>query len=391
MDAPPSSNLSEDCISEVSVVCDGGTLPALFWDGNEDWVSEAACADYAALHSLKFDETTAIERAESYKSAGNSALKFKQNKAYLRKAVQQYTLALLENVENKELLSVLHSNRAQAALLLGNHRKALIDSEMAIKINPGNLKGWFRAAKSAFGLGNLQQCMDFCQKGLLLANEQTELLSLLETTRAALSKAEEQVIRDKHVQVEIKLYIEEVLIRNLVFGPPILGTQERFPEFSKDRSSFLHWVLFVYPEYSQTDVIKCFDENTPFHEHLDYMFSDANCPLVWDKEGVYTRESLELYYQANAVQAYSIDFLENILLEQSGVYQKYDFIQGDGHQFNDALIDPRDKYFVRVKEDTTLKQVLAAEDHVIPGHPVIYIVSQDSEFKIRFLAGNWEL
>jgi hypothetical protein len=91
------------------------------------------------------------------------------------------------------------------------------------------------------------------------------------------------------------------------------------------------------------------------------------------------------------VQAYSIDFLENILLEQSGVYQKYDFIQGDGHQFNDALIDPRDKYFVRVKEDTTLKQVLAAEDHVIPGHPVIYIVSQDSEFKIRFLAGNWEL
>ena len=78
-------------------------LPALFWDGTEDWINEDNCADFAALQSLKNDEQTPEERADNYKRKGNDALKYKQNKVYVRKAVQQYTLALMEKFDNPEL------------------------------------------------------------------------------------------------------------------------------------------------------------------------------------------------------------------------------------------------------------------------------------------------
>ncbi len=39
-----------------------------------------------------------------------------------------------------ELLSILHSNRAQAHLLLENNRNALEDSREAMKLNSANLK-----------------------------------------------------------------------------------------------------------------------------------------------------------------------------------------------------------------------------------------------------------
>ena len=39
-------------------------LPALFWDGSEDWINEDNCADFAALQSLKYDDSTPEERAE---------------------------------------------------------------------------------------------------------------------------------------------------------------------------------------------------------------------------------------------------------------------------------------------------------------------------------------
>ena len=73
---------------------DDEILPALFWAGSENWVDEDNCADFSALQSLKHESTTPKERAEHYKAKGNEALKFKQNKLYVRKAVQLYTLAL---------------------------------------------------------------------------------------------------------------------------------------------------------------------------------------------------------------------------------------------------------------------------------------------------------
>ena len=114
---------------------DDQTLPALFWDGGENWINEDTCADFAALQSLKRETTTPKERAERYKAEGNEALKFMKNKLYVRKAVQFYTLALQEKFDDAALRSILFGNRAQAALILGNYRKAHVDAERCVGLD----------------------------------------------------------------------------------------------------------------------------------------------------------------------------------------------------------------------------------------------------------------
>ena len=399
----PSENAAERTSGSDSPACPAGSsqggggdeddelLPALFWDGTEDWINEDNCADFAALQSLKYDDTTPEERAEDYKCKGNEALKYKQNKVYVRKAVQQYTLALMEKVDDPSLNSVLHSNRAHAALLLGNFRKALEDAQISVELNPGNVKGWFRAAKSASGLEKLDECIGFCLEGLKVEDGNRDLQSLLKTAKKGVAKREEQVQRDEASRVEVKSFLTQIVKRNLKYGPPIMGTGERTPEFAEDDGDALtHWVLFVYPESMQTDVIERFDERSTFSDQLDDMFADDAPPLEWDSAGNYTRGRLELYYQSNAVRAYPLDIFEGRLLDKARGSRRSEPAQGD-RQWNKGIVDPRDQSMRRVEENNTLAEVLAEQDHVIPGHPVVYVIAKDTEFRARFLAGDWAI
>jgi len=374
---------------------DKDLLPALFWDGTEDWINEDNCADFAALQSLKYDDTTPEERAEAYKTKGNEALKYKQNKIYVRKAVQQYTLGLMERVENPELNSTLHSNRAHAALLLGNMRKALEDAKEAVRLNPNNVKGWFRAAKSAFGLEKLEECAECCQEGLKLEKSNRDMLALSKASKKKIETRTEQTNRDDASRITVASFLTETSKRRLEFGPPIMGTGERMPELSEDdgETVMTYWVLFVYPESMQTDVIEKFDERSTFAEHLDNMFGEGAPPLEWDGAGHYTRNTLELYYQTNAVRAHPVDLVEERLLDKAGISRRSGCTapQGDRQSDKGSKVDPRDQRMVRIDEGKTLAEVLAVDDHVIPGHPVVYVVSKNSDFRAKFLAGEWEI
>jgi hypothetical protein len=54
----------------------------------------------------------------------------------------------------------------------------------------------------------------------------------------------------------------------------------------------LQWpVIFLYPEYGQTDFIEAFHENSAFDDHLDLMFSESPS---WDSHKKYTKKSLRV-------------------------------------------------------------------------------------------------
>ena len=55
------------------------------------------------------------------------------------------------------------------------------------------------------------------------------------------------------------------------------------------------------------------------------------------------------------------------------------------------VIDPRDQKMMLIDESKTLGEVLAEDDCVVPGHPIVYIVAKGTEFREKFLAGEWEL
>ena len=74
---------------------------------------------------------------------GNDALKRgmqMRKKFYLREALDLYTKGLDMGSALPQLLSALHSNRAQAHIMLGNWRNALQDSQRAIQLDAHNLK-----------------------------------------------------------------------------------------------------------------------------------------------------------------------------------------------------------------------------------------------------------
>ena len=79
----------------------------------------------------------------SVQDQGNDALKRGlqlKKKFYLREALNLYTKGLEMGSTLPGLLSVLHSNRAQAHLLLENYRRALEDSLAATGLQESNLK-----------------------------------------------------------------------------------------------------------------------------------------------------------------------------------------------------------------------------------------------------------
>ena len=64
----------------------------------------------------------------------------KMGKKHYSDAIDCYTRAINQNVLSDSENSILFANRAHVNLLLGNHRRALMDAEDAIKLCPTNIK-----------------------------------------------------------------------------------------------------------------------------------------------------------------------------------------------------------------------------------------------------------
>jgi tetratricopeptide (TPR) repeat protein len=131
-------------------------IQQLAYDGTPD-------GNKCAIHSK--------EIAENFKNQGNEW--FKEGK--YKDAAHYYGKAIEAQPNNIQLLSILYSNRAAAHLELGknlnsypleNYRMAMNDSQQAIAMDSKNKKAFFRAAKSAFGLKDVQECLRFCHDGL---------------------------------------------------------------------------------------------------------------------------------------------------------------------------------------------------------------------------------
>ena len=104
----------------------------------------------------------------------------------------------------------------------------------------------------------------------------------------------DQLRQDEVAKMKVSAYLREIEKRQLKLGPPTMGTGERMPELSTDvtdGNAMKYWVLFVYPESMQTDVIESFDERSTFAEQLDDMFGTHAPPLEWDSSGHYARQS----------------------------------------------------------------------------------------------------
>lgn len=62
----------------------------------------------------------------------------------------------------------------------------------------------------------------------------------------------------------------------------------------------IQWpVIFLYPEYYETDFIQTFDESHCVQDHLNVMFGPNEPAPAWDKHKKYKANKLRLFYEVS--------------------------------------------------------------------------------------------
>ncbi|KAH9785080.1 TPR REGION domain-containing protein [Citrus sinensis] len=251
---------------------------ALWMDAESEPKTESEKADLDAIAALK--ESAAIELKEK----GNEYVK--KGKKHYYDAIDCYTRAINQNVLSDSENSVLYANRAHVNLLLGNYRRALTDTEEALKLCPTNVKAHYRAAKASSSLNLLNDAKSFCEKGLEQDPDNKELKKLAVEID---SRKREQEAREAQVSKavgEAKNLLSAIEDRGLKIGKATFQELTGLRKPFLDKNNILHWpVLLLYAEVMSSDFIE------------DFCETDICPPLAWDKEHSYTREAIELYYE----------------------------------------------------------------------------------------------
>ncbi|KAH6568375.1 hypothetical protein BASA61_003255 [Batrachochytrium salamandrivorans] len=268
-----------------------------------------------ALQSLSFDGTP-IEVAENFKHQGNAA--YAEGHRKYKDAIVFYTKGLAVKADDSKLNSILHSNRAAVNLDLGNYRQVLNDCAAAIRLNPNNIKAFFRSAKALLALDRISEGIDCCELGISLdpANKAlcTELQKLKHRKNAldsleAKRNHREQLKRDEEDQLQNAISTRGYRMVNSVRASgddndktstmtsllhPLAADHKI--KFDSTTLSLKLPVLFLYPEHRQSDFIAEFDENDSFYQHMELMFED---PISWDPQHNYHPQSLEILFETH--------------------------------------------------------------------------------------------
>ncbi|RWS24171.1 tetratricopeptide repeat containing cytosolic Fe-S cluster assembly factor-like protein, partial [Leptotrombidium deliense] len=254
-----------------------------------------------AIQQLKYDPevNSKADLALNYKEDGNENFKLKK----YRWAIDSYTEGIKLNAEDNVLNSQLYANRAACHFHLKNFRSSLNDSLKAFTLNNDNGKAVIRIAESYFALQKYRECVEFCR------NHKHNFSTLESIERNA---SDEQSVLEKDIQ---RQQAEEAKIRNLeqqlkdaVDERGIVCKGSLFDSIhpaaegkhvTLNENNELVWpVMFVYPEYGQTDFIEGFNENHTFLDHIKVMFSEENSPN-WDVSKKYKPNSIKIAFQTH--------------------------------------------------------------------------------------------
>lgn len=202
----------------------------------------------------------------------------------------------------------LYNNRAAAHWQLKNYRSTLNDSEKALSCNPNHIKARLRAAKSAAEIAKYDTCIQHCEKLLESQSNSKEIRDLLNNAKKKRAmqqrdqrkkdhtdaKAEQQkdtvvkAIKDHKIRVWKCDGEADIDLSKL--EPNLPGADDAIVHI---KDGLLYWpVLFLYPEYQMTDLVKDCPENVPLMSQLQQVF-----PAPWDKENTYSCNSVNVYYE----------------------------------------------------------------------------------------------
>ncbi|KAJ3080126.1 Tetratricopeptide repeat protein 4, partial [Rhizoclosmatium hyalinum] len=277
--------------------------------------------------------------ALNWKEQGNEA--FQAGKTQYKSAIEHYSKGIAAKCSDAELNSVLYCNRAAVNLELctsismsctSNFRKVLNDCAEAIKLNPKNVKAFYRSTKALLALERIVEARDSCKMGLQVSlrifyvsyhlppfkldPENKALLDIqnkIEARNLVLEKAKAASQERERLKKEKEELLWKTIKARGVTTVSALKkekpsaedisrlTQEAFlashsPALDPATNTLTYPVVFLYPEHTLSDFIAAFHEQDTFADHIAEMFGPENRP-PWDTQGVYVPEHIEVYFE----------------------------------------------------------------------------------------------
>lgn len=291
--------------------------PAFMTDYDETQPMSAAME---GLQALKYESDSTDDNAVSFKEDGNKNFEMKK----YRWAIDNYTAGIKCLPKDKMLNAVLYTNRAAANYHLGNFRSAFYDCVMARKFKPDHMKAVLRGVLCSIERKNYDTAITWSDEGLEICPGDKKLLELRTKANQLLKKQEkekrkEQLEQKKELVKEkmegkLEKLMNAIQLRKITICK---GTESKtsggFSDLTLesleschpsramvtlDDEGILHWpVIFLYPEFGETDFITSFCENSRFVDQLEAMFDPNADPPGWDPERRYTTHSIEVYFE----------------------------------------------------------------------------------------------
>lgn len=150
------SKSTDDVMKELN------RLPFFMTQLDESDGSGGENLELEALKALAYDGEP-HEVATNFKNQGNEQYKIKNYKS----AIEFYNQGLSVKCGDADIDSTLYLNRAACNLELKNYRKCINDCKECLKLNPKNIKAYYRLAKAFFSIekyDEAQQAIEFSLK-----------------------------------------------------------------------------------------------------------------------------------------------------------------------------------------------------------------------------------
>lgn len=278
-----------------------------------------------ALNALSY-EGTPLENALDFKGSGNEAFREKR----WADAAEYYGrgIAILsaeekrrashvkprandplgddpaEIAKQRALLETLYVNRAACHLERRNYRSCYLDCHAALRLNPRNLKAWYRSARALLAVGKISEADDACAGGLAVDPDNGTLRTV---AREIIARAEADAAKQAaEERTRLENAARETLLRKALQDrhitvrrsarPPDMGDAKMelvADENNKDGGMFLTFpAVLLYPVHYESDFIKAFSEKETLSQHFGYVF-----PLPWDREGDYSASGVECFME----------------------------------------------------------------------------------------------
>lgn len=267
-----------------------------------------------ALTALQ-NEGTRGEVAQTFKEQGNEAvqeLRWIDAKEFYSKSIavihaKEDKWEKPESLEaEKKLLRQMeelsHINRALCNLELGNYRSCTLDCAATIKLNPKNVKAYYRSSMALLKLEKISEAEDAASRGLAIdpdnkalktsASKIAERKAYLERL-VAKRKAEEELARKQNLVLSTALRARQIRTRKTDQPPDMEDAKIKLvPDALSPESSVEFPAVLLYPMDAQSDFVKGFSELHCIEDHLEYIF-----PLPWDTKKDYTITGVECFMQ----------------------------------------------------------------------------------------------